>query len=296
MKSDVHFTYSSSIDSGNLKQGDILEKTEELEGLLKKVHPHYTNDDYTHFQVLTQSCDLVRRGKQKHCSSRYISLAAVRSLGTVISRIIDGNVEKNKKISIDNVNWCSDKFKNKISLELESLFNNNDKNYFFLKSYPEKSLQYDSCTFLHLSIAIKAQEHYDLCLSSKRIELESNFQSKLGWLVGNLYSRVGTEDYVPGCFENKSDFNNYVSSTLDSFIAWVKADQFAAFRECHEEDKGKAGDELIEAATHKLKEKKQSKIQTLAGLIDKAVELKPNQKITLINFLDSEMAKPYISF
>jgi len=34
----------------------------------------------------------------------------------------------------------------------------------------------------------------------------SSFRAKLGWMVGNLYSRVGTEDYVPGALPCSSDF------------------------------------------------------------------------------------------
>lgn len=296
MSTDVHFTYSPSLDNNYLKQGDILEKTRELDELLHEVHPHYTNSDYTHFQVLTQSCDLVRRGSKKRCSSRYISLAAVRGLDTVISRIIDSEVEKSKKISIDGVSWCNDRYKSRVSQKIESLFNNNDKNHFFLKAYPEKGLAYDSCTFLHLSIAIRAYEHYDLCLQAKRIELESNFQSKLGWLVGNLYSRVGTEDFVPGCFDDKKDFDNYVSDTLDRHIAWVQADQFATFKSCQSENKDKAGKDLINVMESKLKEKKQNSINTFVGIIDKTINLDSGQKDKLKNLLDSSLAERFVKF
>lgn len=296
MISDVHFTYSPAIDQESLKQGDILEKTPELEALLQEVHPHYTSLDYTHFQVLTQSCDLVRRGKKKECASRYISLAAVRSFDTVIKRIIESEVEKNKKISIDDVYWCSDKHRSRVSQQIESLFNNNDKNHFFLKAYPDHGLAQNACTFLHLSIAVRAYEHYDLCLNAKRIELNSNFQSKLGWLVGNLYSRVGTDDFVPGCFSKKEDFDSHISDTLDGYIAWVKAEQFAVFKDCHKNNLAQTGEELIQVATSKLDEKKANNISSLLGVIDKAVTLNGDQKEKLRNLLGSNIVDRFVKF
>ena len=81
-----HFTYSRSTSS-NLMQGDVISKTSGLKRLLEEVHPHYLQDDYTHFLVITQSCDLVKRGG-KDCKSRYITLAAVRPLTLVLEREI----------------------------------------------------------------------------------------------------------------------------------------------------------------------------------------------------------------
>ncbi|MDM8568840.1 hypothetical protein QUF50_04900 [Thiotrichales bacterium HSG1] len=132
----------------------------------------------------------------------------------------------------------------------------NDKNHFFLKAYPDKSLSKDSCTFLHLSIAIRAYQHYDLCLSAKIIELENNFQSKLGWLVGNLYSRVGTEDQVPRCFSEQSDFNKHIEEILNSNVAWVKQHQYSDFKSCHDENNELSGEELIEPLFLKWRRKK----------------------------------------
>ncbi len=81
--SSLHFTYKEcDTYSPSLKQGDILHKTPELLELLEKVHPHYINSEYKYFQVITQSCDLVR--KNDSCKSRYITLAAVMRGTTLI--------------------------------------------------------------------------------------------------------------------------------------------------------------------------------------------------------------------
>ncbi len=290
----MHFTYAEKVDSTTLKQGDILDKTEALTSLIKKIHPHYANGDYTHFQILTQSCDLVRRGSDSKCASRYLTLAAIRGLSTVVERIIEQEVDDNKQIEIENIKWCSNKHKDRISQVIGSLFNNNDKNHFFLKAFPENGLPEDSCTFLHLSIAIRAYEHYDLCLEAKRIELSSNFQSKLGWLVGNLYSRVGTEDFVPACFDTPAKFRDHIEETLNKYVAWVDSSQFSEFRRCHLDDSTLTGEQLIAAAESKIQTKRYSQLETLVNLIEKAAQIEPKQKEKLKNFLDSSAARRFL--
>ena len=47
---------------------------------------------------------------------------------------------------------------------------------------------------LRIAIALHTK-HYEKILSSRRGRLLPEFQAKLGWLVGNLYSRVGTDDW-----------------------------------------------------------------------------------------------------
>jgi len=77
----MHFTYNEGADKEKLKQGDVLRKTARLQEILEEVHPHYNCEEYKYFQVLTQSCDLVRRDQDGSCNSRYITLAAVRTFG-----------------------------------------------------------------------------------------------------------------------------------------------------------------------------------------------------------------------
>src|SRR6266567_6106288 len=79
----THWTYKSP--EGDLCQGDVLKKTDVIRAVLEQVHPHYLKDDYTHFVVLTQTCDLVRR-EGGRCGSRYITLAAVRPLEVAVRR------------------------------------------------------------------------------------------------------------------------------------------------------------------------------------------------------------------
>ena len=280
----MHFTYNENTDKSSLKQGDILEKTDELNTLLGKYHSHYTKVEYTHFQVLTQTCDLVKRGTSDKCSARYITLAAIRNIDTVIQRAISDNVKS--ILEIDGVLYSSQKHRERLAQYLSTIFNNNSKEYFFLKASPPETLLEDSCTFLHLSIAIKADEHYDLCLRAKRLELEGNFRAKLGWMVGNLYSRVGTEDYVPGALPDKSSFDEFIHQTLERNIAWVRAELFNAFKSAF--SAGKSFDAVCDDAERKIEERRESRINTVAGKLKVAGKLSDEQVADIVKFLGTE--------
>ena len=292
----IHFTYNSDVCKDTLKQGDILKRTKELDELISTVHPHYAGNEYEYFQIISQSCDLVRRGSSKTCSSRYITLAAVRSLDTVVQRAVQEEAEANKQVRIGNVTWCSDKHKSRISQTLDSLFNNNDKNYFFLKALPEYGLSKDCCTFLRLSIAIRATDHYEKCLDAKVIQLDENFQAKLGWLVGNLYSRVGTEDFVPGCLDTKEQFNDYINAVLDQHVAWVPATSFAEFRKIYNANKDiKSPDEIKSEALNSLVEKKEERLDHFVNMLVKTAGVDAEGKEKIRNFLKSSAARNFIN-
>ncbi|MGN7105154.1 hypothetical protein ACTHR6_26305 [Ralstonia holmesii] len=249
----LHFTYAEpKLDQ--LRQGDILRKTPELLDLIKAVHPHYANEDYRYFQVLTQSCDLVRRGG-KDCKSRYITLAAVRPMSLIVERALDGY---ERKFVFDNKLFCSATHRRALKDLFVKLFNNNDTQNFFLKSSPDYGLDVDCCTQLHLSIAIRAYEHYDLCLQAKILELKDEFRAKLGWLVGNLYSRVGTQDYVPGAISDERDFEEFVQNSMDQYVVWLPEKEYATYQKQHtkvasfEEMQGKVATEMERKQKTKL--------------------------------------------
>jgi hypothetical protein len=286
-----HFTYTDDNDTTTLKQGDILAKTQELVDLLNICHSYYASTpEYSHFQVITQTCDLVRRGKNNECASRYITLAAVRSLDTVISRAINDFADK--KLELEGVLYCSEKHKDKLKSVLASIFNNNDKNVFFLKASPTDGLLDDSCTFLHLSIAIRAYEHYDLCLRAKVLELRENFRSKLGWMVGNLYSRVGTEDYVPGALPDQASFNAAIEKTLERHIAWIPAEAFAAFKESA--TPGLDYHTVIENAHRKITDKNEQRLNSFLRLLERHGQLSSDQVRKLGEFLRSTQGERFL--
>jgi hypothetical protein len=108
----------------------------------------------------------------------------------------------------------TDKAKNKLQDFLAKLFNNNEPGYFYLDS-AGTVLEMDCCAVLGVSIALKASEHYETCANAKLLQLTDTFQAKLGWLVGQMYSRVGTLDWPV------SELKPKISSVLDSSVILV---------------------------------------------------------------------------
>jgi len=275
---DLHFTYNKP-DKAKLKQGDILKKTPELFELIKEVHPHYAREDYLYFQVLTQTCDLVPRNGGK-CKTRYITLAAVRDLDLVVGRTIEGLADRTK---FQDKIFCSESHKKNLQDHINKLLNNNDPDHFFLQAEPDYGLSKPCCTQLHLSIAIKAYKHFDLCLSAKIIELSENFRAKLGWLVGNLYSRVGTEDYVPGAIPDSTAYDEYINELLSRYVAWVPSGDFAKFKK--NAKNATAVDEIqnkIEADRQRARE---SQLNNIVAAIAKPLGFDDAQKVSLKNIL-----------
>lgn len=274
----LHFTYKDP-DRSSLKQGDILKKTPELLALINMVHPHYANDDYLYFQVLTQSCDLVRRNGE-NCKTRYITLAAVRSLDLVISRVLEKFKEK---IDFEGKLFCSDMHKRMLEDFVNKLLNNNDTNHFFLQAATEHELDRDCCTQLHLSISIRAYEHYDVCLTSKILELQENFRAKLGWLVGNLYSRVGTDDYVPSAIPDQEQYKEYVNNLLDGYVAWLPSADFSQFKkQATKYDNLEQVQQALVGAKQRVTD---SQLSSIVAAIAKPMQMNDEQKVALRNIL-----------
>jgi hypothetical protein len=214
----MHFTYLESFERDNLRQGDLLRITSELSKILRKTHPNYLKDDYKYFLVLTQSCDLLRRDG-KPCNAKYISLAAVRPFDLVIQReaslIQRESFEKKGGI-------CRLNRKSKLIDFMNKLLNNNHKEFFYLHEEAELGLKESCCAFLRLSIAFRSSEHYENCLESKFIELTDEFRAKLGWLVGDLYSRIGTRDWADYYNLTKKDFKRKVDDILKNKFVWFE--------------------------------------------------------------------------
>src|ERR1041385_7046579 len=190
----MHFTYEPKPDIKVLCQGDVLTRTEGIDAILREVHPHYLKDDYKYLMVLTQTCDLVRRFEGNRCASRYLTLVAVRPLRLVVER----QIERYQHHALEReFGFCNSKNRPKIEEFMESLLNNNNHDFFYLHKEPTIEFIEPHCAFLALSIAVKSEIHYDTCLAAKRLQLSESFQHKLGWLTGNLYSRVGTSDWTP---------------------------------------------------------------------------------------------------
>jgi hypothetical protein len=181
-----------------LEQGDILQKSEALEALLTKYHPHYAqHPDNKFFTVLTQSCDLVPR--PGGCSARYISLAPVRPLKVVLRREFDGKLENT---SPGAQPFAPHRVRTSFEQFLQRLFNNNEPPFFYFEAAHQSGIYEEMCAMLALPISLKP-EHYDTLRAAKLAGISDVFQAKLGWLIGQMYSRVGTPDFEPATLAAK---------------------------------------------------------------------------------------------
>jgi len=209
----MHFTYeTANYLSAELMQGDVLRKTPELNELLKAVHPHFFHHPKNlFFMVLTQSCDLVPRGPNLACKAPYIAIAPVRSVEFVVEKQVAQLNTADVKSALPVV---GNKAKAKLSEFMGRLLNNNEPGFFYLDSEGTQ-LGNDCVALLNLSIAIKSDLHLETCIDAKVLQLTDTFQAKLGWLVGQLYSRVGTQDMDAGKATRK------IADSLKGVAVWV---------------------------------------------------------------------------
>jgi hypothetical protein len=209
----AHFCYADGgeYECDQLLQGDVLKRTPEIEQILSDIHPHFhRHNKNLFFMVLSQSCDLVRRNDQQP-NALYVNVAPVRPIDEVLSREIAALQLANVRGEIPLV---TQKAKVKLADFARRLLNNNVAQYFYLEG-SATPLGQDCCAFLRLSIPIKTELHYQACLDAKILQLTDAFQAKLGSLVGQLYSRVGTKDWKHDAMEAK------VKGMLNGVAHWV---------------------------------------------------------------------------
>jgi len=241
----VHWTYTDVEPDGDLKQGDILEPTQELLELFQIVHPHFCDPKYLAFIVLTQTCDLVRR-KGGECKSRYISLSAVRTLEDILLDYLDQNYDS----IVRGVYPKEQRFK--AEQLLERIFNQNEQAFglFYLHDEADSGIGQPSVAILQVSVAFR-REHYDKVLRARRCSLDKEFQGKLGWLVGNLYSRIGTQDWTE-TKERKDQLNALVKQHLDPSgriprLHWISSSAIGAAKKARIDLAGLDLEEVVAA-------------------------------------------------
>ena len=193
----IHFTYQTIVnEKDDLRQGDIISRTKAIQSILKEVHPHFLDSKSNAFLVLTQTCDLVRREKNT-CKTRYINLAVVRPLSDILCNLLD---KECKKVTIGEQS-CEGLYtkesKSKARMLLQRIINQNEQamGLFYLHNDAGVEIPEPSVALLQVSIAVRAKDHYDNLVTSRRGRLSAEFQSKLGWLIGNLFSRVASPDW-----------------------------------------------------------------------------------------------------
>ncbi len=206
----THWTYEELKPEPcmSLEQGDILEPTDELCAILSEVHPHFNDPKYTGFLMLTQSCDLVLRDGK--CNARYLNIAVIRLLDDVLhdllSKVCDEIAPK----------VYSENSKDKANMLLKRVFNQNEQalGIFYLHpSFDNTGIAEPSVSLLRVSVSLRA-EHYQILQKARVGRLKAVFQNKLGWLIGNLYSRIGTPDWYEAK-DGKGKLKKLVRSHLD---------------------------------------------------------------------------------
>lgn len=243
----MDFFFKKSIDANwkTLCQGDILNKTEELKSAISEAHPYYSDKtDYTHFMVLTQSCDLVRR-IGKAFKARYITICAVRPLGTftdqALAPLCHKPVGENATLRL-----VKKETKETVEQKLERLLNNTEPGHFFIRAGSHTSLSTDLVVYLQLSIALN-QKHYDTCLKAKTAELEDTFQAKVGWLVGNDYSRVGTKDISDAGIDPKKLKSEFIDDVLGKSARFLSGAEYGRLKKELKDIDDPTNDQVIEA-------------------------------------------------
>lgn len=277
-----HFTYSDSVEAQVLQQGDVLAKTPKLLEIIGKIHPHYLNDTYTYFIILTQSCDLVPRKGEK-CKASYITLACVRPLPLALER----EMAAHQDVVFLQAGICAENKKNILSEVLRKILDNNHPDYFYLHPSPNNGFFDRSCAFLRLSIAIRAGEHYKTCLEARVLSLDQVFQAKLGWLVGNIYSRVGTPDWVPNNI-TQADHDKMIKDLIQESFAWYPTEQLKAVRSEIQQNTSITKEEIIKIVNSAKYEDKKEKV--LGSLIKLVRQIANNQ-----NLSDEEIKRVLLS-
>ncbi|MBI6545351.1 MAG: hypothetical protein HY692_01065 [Cyanobacteria bacterium NC_groundwater_1444_Ag_S-0.65um_54_12] len=188
----------------------------EIQKQLGEFHPHYAkSEDCCYFIVLTQTCDLVRR-ETNACKAMYISLAAVLPFSLLMEQQLSVIQRSDRE---KRLRYASEEHKDRMHDFLERLLNNNEPGHFYLHEDHTIGFEKSMVAYLSLSVAVKADPYYSICLDARVIGMMEIFQAKLGWLVGNLYSRVGTPDWVPDTV-NQAGFESMIGAHLDQLCSW----------------------------------------------------------------------------
>lgn len=217
----THWTYAPVSSDADLHQGDILRRSDELVALLKEVHHHFCNAKYLGFVVLTQSCDLVQRGENL-CKTEHITLAVIRSLEDIAHSVLGEMCPTASPTIYDR------KMQSQFRRFLSRLINQNDwpTGLFYLHPDLDAGVSVASVVVMRVSISLR-REHYDLLMAARTGRLTPQFEAKLGWIAGNLFSRVGTpdwSDYENGKKEADDIVNNVVTGdSLANELRWSES-------------------------------------------------------------------------
>lgn len=205
------YVYEDHSSELSLQQGDILRVDGQFGQYFGEFYPAIQPSDgkIEYVMVLTQSCDLVRVKKRKPKLS-HVNVCLIRRLSSVIKRLIKDEIKPTemggKKILARD---ALDQLKDKLS----KLLNNNDqKTHFFL---PKKTpFEDDMVAVLPLSFSFRV-DHYDLLIENRVLGIKPEFQAKVGYTIGQLYSRIATPDLHDFDWDDKK-IRQHINQLLDN--------------------------------------------------------------------------------
>jgi hypothetical protein len=237
-----HFQYDASIRLDQLFQGDVLERTVELEEVLKTLYPyaHQHPERYPYFVVLTQSCDL-QADERRIRRAEHITLCAARS----INLFLENEVAKLQTPLLKELGICLTKDKPALLSKIERLLSNEEYPYFYLHPSEQTPFKDAQVAYLRVTFPLRTDPHYDTCIKAKKVQLAPEFRAKLGWLTTLVFGRVATEDFDPSTREAYA--KDYIDSIAD--IEWRRGKALA-----NEARQRELGENFLKLPPEKLRE------------------------------------------
>lgn len=263
--------YDDKIDSGNLYQGDIVESSGEVFGLVKNALrdlAKYDAESVRAFMIITQSCDLVVRDNHRR-NTTHVALAPVTTLKDAVCDMVVPMLYRRVG------RYVSEDDRNGYNTQLNRILNNSNDNCFFLFGDQANGLGGHSCARLRVHLPLAEPNACEVLLRHKRGQLSGVFRAKLGSMLGSIYSRVGTPDFESFGQAGKEDRARVVSS-LSGLIDWVKPDEFKCWSQglTNDGDEQKRQSEFEDARRMK---KVPSKRDTLCAQIEACIkEVRPD--------------------
>jgi hypothetical protein len=185
----THWTYATFDPAGDLYQGDILRRTDELDSLLAEIHPYFADLKFTAFLIVTQTCDLVLRAGGL-CKAEDIGVAGVRALEPLLPAFLE-------RIAGTGVPGVYKKSSRVLAIDLvKKIINQNEvaRGLFYLHPDGDAGVTAPSVATLRVTFALQRQ-HYSVLQGARCGRLDTEFRNKLGWLCGSLFSRIATSDW-----------------------------------------------------------------------------------------------------
>ncbi len=225
----THWTYEP-IDENEffLRQGDIimLPDKDSTEKFFGEKHI-FAQPIYSAFIVTTQDCDLVIR-PEGHWDADYINLAGIVPISSVLSDLLD--FSGNKILPY----VYTKKTKEHAKSLLKRIFNQNAWKIGLFYIHPDDAIKIGepSVALLRVTSTLHLTKNTYEKLQKFRVgRLSGIFRAKLGWTVGNLYSRVGTPDWGDINAEDKEITKTEIDKLLSSEeYVWVDKQNIDAAR------------------------------------------------------------------